>query len=149
MNAHVKAARAISTEYANRLLRSLVLTILIAGAIALGVGALLTYFVSKWFLLILLPFSVVVVAITFGIFVFTRIIRTIQPAMSTVQKDAVIAYVSKIERVSEGVKTPYFIIVFRVLRDVFRQREPSFLVDMRQDSTTLAADFKALSRLFG
>lgn len=148
MKSQIIAARAVASEYALRLIRPMLWAIIgVTTVLALVVGVL-AYTFSNWWLLVLMPISTVAILAVSLWLVVRFLIKRIEPNMSRVQKRATTDYVSKIERVSEGVKTPYFIILFRVLRDVLMNKEQRFLLDMKDDSTTLKKDFDSLSKLF-
>jgi len=76
------------------------------------------------------------------------LLRGLEPRQTVDQKRAVESFVDKMERVSEHLQTPQLVIVFRVLRDMFRPRQDSFIKRVAEDSKTLAPDFKRLQALF-
>ncbi len=139
--------RAIGSEFARRILRPLTL-IGVGVALALvGIGGWLTT-ISPWWWLLEVPFLFAALVFTVLAVVAWTIVRLARPQQSKDQTVAVRAYVDKLQRVAENLQTPQLVILFYVVRDIFRPRPDSFIETVSHDSKTLAPDFAALIRKF-
>jgi hypothetical protein len=139
--------RAIGVEFVSRKLKSLLLVVGVGLTIVLLLAIWLTT-VNIWWWLLLVPVIVVVCAAV-TIYVALRLIITVlSPILTKPQRTAVSDFVDKLERVTDNLQTPMFIIIFRVLRDVVLKRRQTYMLDVVNDSTTLHSDFIRLQRNF-
>jgi hypothetical protein len=147
MNARIRLTRAIGNEFLVRKLKSIVLLYAAISIVVVGIAIWLTT-VSIWWWFLAAP---VLGAALLGVIVLvvaSWLLRLVAPQLTVKQNEAVIGFVDKLERVAENLQTPMFIIVFRVVRDVVRPREQTFIQTVAQDSTTLHTDFAKLQKLF-
>lgn len=147
MKAQIQLSRAIGCEFLARKIKSIGIVLGIVIFIALAIAIWLTT-VSAWWWLLAAPviiFSVFCI-IAFGIARF--MLGVLKPAMTDTQDKAVKDFVDKFERVAEHLQTPMFIIVFRIIRDILRPREKTFIQSATQDSTTLHKDLLELQKKF-
>lgn len=147
MKPFVTTVRAIGSEYAARTVRALVPTFGIGAVVVTGILVWLLHF-SLWWLVLAVP---VLVAIAAGIGLLlaaTFVVRLATPRLSPSQQTATKDFVDKLQRVTESVGTPVFLVMFRVVRDVVRPRETGFISQLAHDSTSLHTDFLRLQELF-
>ena len=139
--------RAVGAEFARRLLLPLIITGVIVGLILHVLGGWLVTQNAWWWLLE----SVFVLGtlLFVGLVVLARLaIRLFAPQQNGAQRKAVRSYVDKLQRVSEVIGTPKFLLLFYVVRDVFRPSSDGFIAMTSNDSKTLHSDFLALLRMF-
>lgn len=139
--------RAVGAEFARRLLLPLIIAGVIVGLILHVLGGWLVTQNAWWWLLE----SVFVLGtlLFVGLVVLARLaIRLFAPQQDGAQRKAVRSYVDKLQRVSEVIGTPKFLLLFYVVRDVFRPSSDGFIATTSNDSKTLHSDFLALLRMF-
>ncbi len=147
MKIKIELVRAIGSEFVNRKLKSIVI---VFGVIAL-ISLILTVWlatISAWWLLLLLPFLIFTMLGFLAGLAARVVIKTLRPELTRSQKTDVGNFVDKLERVAENIQTPMFIIVFRVVRDIIRPGERTFVRSVAKDSTTLHKDFSELEQNF-
>jgi hypothetical protein len=147
MSPTITVIRSIGAEFAKRLFVPVAVTgIIVSTVLVTGVFLLAT--LSEWWLLLLIP-VVMIVSVIFGVLAVSwLVIRTVQPQQTKAQRKAVGSYVDKLQRVSEAVQTPKFVLFFRVLRDVSAPRKDGFIGSMTDDTVSLKRDFTDLQKLF-
>lgn len=142
------AVKAISIEYIRRSLRSVALAGIIIATILIIVAILLVR-QSEWWLVMFTPILFIVFICTILLIAAWYVLHTFSVDVTATQKKLVSDFVDKLTRVSEVAKTPTFILLFRVIRDVVRpSRRTSFVISMTQDSSTLHKDFITLQKNF-
>ncbi|CAN5173452.1 hypothetical protein BH09PAT3_BH09PAT3_5330 [soil metagenome] len=147
MQSQITLIRAIGSEFIARKLKSTAMLIGVVMTIAVVLVLWLTTISAWWWLLAVPVISTAILALgayCVGMF----IVKLVRPNLTAKQKTSVHEFVDKLERVADNLQTPMFIIVFRVIRDVIRPRDTSFIRDVATDSTTLHSDFMALQRDF-
>jgi len=147
MNPTITVIRCVGAEFATRLFYPVAVISAILCAL-LVTGVLLLATLSQWWLLLLIP-VVMLVCVVFGVMLITGlVIRTVRPFQTKVQRLAVKAFVDKLQRVSDAVQTPKFILLFRIVRDIAAPRKDGFIGSMTDDTVSLKRDFQALQKLF-
>jgi len=147
MNPTITVIRCVGAEFATRLFYPVAVISAILCAL-LVTGVLLLATLSQWWLLLLIP-VVMLVCVVFGVMLITGlVIRTVRPFQTKVQRVAVKAFVDKLQRVSDAVQTPKFILLFRIVRDIAAPRKDGFIGSMTDDTVSLKRDFQALQKLF-
>lgn len=147
MKAQVKLIRAVGSEFVGRKLRSTALTVGILAGIALVVSLWLTTLSAWWWLLATVVIAaVILLVLTYLLAAF--LVKRLRPDLTNTQKTGVRDFVDKLERVADSLGTPMFMIVFRVLRDTIRSRQPTYIQTVAADGTTLHTDLAQLSKLF-
>jgi hypothetical protein len=141
--------RALGGVFLKRALTPVFLMAVIILVAAYALMLMLTMSFSNWWLLmliLLLPLT----AVLFGITLVLRyVLRRILPRKLTAQeRHQLEAFSDKLFSVAERGRTPYFILVFLVAKDVIRGRESAFLRSLIGDSRELMKDFASLQRLF-
>ncbi len=139
--------RAISVEFVRRALRPFVMVGVVTALALLSLGGWLTTQNAWWWLL-----EVVFIggSLVFGLLLIMvdLILRKVEPELSKRQKQAVVAFVGKLERVAENIQTPQIVMIYYVVRDAIRPRPNSFIEAMSRDSRALAPDFTRLRKEF-
>lgn len=147
MNSNLLTIRAVGANLAGRLwLRSLML----AAVISILLIALVAYLqtLSVWWLLLGFP-VVIAISVAIGVLFITRqIIKTVSPVKTTEQRRATKQFVDKLQSVSDALSTPKFMILFYVIRDIASPKKDGYVASLINSSTTLASDFKNISKLF-
>jgi len=143
----ITLVRAIGTVFMWRFIKPL---IVIGGLGAMVLLAVFGWLSSRnlWWLVLEVAFVILTLLFLLLVLVVRVLLRGLEPRQTVDQKRAVESFVDKMERVSEHLQTPQLVIVFRVLRDMFRPRQDSFIKRVAEDSKTLAPDFKRLQALF-
>lgn len=124
---------------------------LIAGSILaillLALGGWLTTQHALWWIaeFILITSTILFVAIAF---VMSMILKRFSPPQTKEQQQAVRDFSDKLQRVADTVGISRFTLLFRIVRDVIRPPEQSFVQQIADDSTTLHTDFIKLQRQF-
>lgn len=147
MKPTIAATRAIGTEFARRMLRPFIIVGAVATVALLSLGAWLITQSAWWWLLevVFIGGSVLFVVL---VAIVNVILRRIEPTVSGTQKQDVVAFVDKLERVAENIQTPQIIIMYCVIRDTIRPRPDSFVETVARDSKALAPDFVVLCKTF-
>src|SRR3990167_2150135 len=118
MNPTVLAVRAITTTYAQTILKPLLfIGIAIYVAILLLIGWIAYMSSPWWWFLALLPTAVFVVALLLWLIAFF-FAKRLAPQMSREQRKIARKFVSHTGKAAEHLGTPRFVLVFRVLRDL-------------------------------
>ncbi len=145
MQATITVIRAIGAEYAKRLLLPLIILGAVMVIALLDLGGWLTTQNAWWWIL--------EAVFIFGALVFTLIavvvsilLRALAPRLSRSERKSVRNFVDKLERVSENVGTPHFMIVYRVVRDTVHPSRDGFIETVSRDSKTLAPEFMQLRK---
>lgn len=147
MTAHVTPIRAIGGEFLRRKWKG-ILTLFTLVGVAIAIGCIWLITISAWWWLLAFPvFSAIIIGIL-ALLIARVIIGIITPQLTRPQHTAVTDFVDKLERVAERAQTPPFWIAFKVIRDVIRPRDTTFIQEMTQDSTTLHTDYKELLKQF-
>ncbi len=147
MNPTITVIRCIGAEFARRLYYPVtIISTVVCGLLVTGVILLAT--LSQWWLLLLIP-VVILICVIFGVlFITWLIIRTVRPVQTKIQRLAVKAFVDKLQRVSDAVQTPKFILLYRIVRDIAAPRKDGFIGSMADDTVSLKRDFRELQQLF-
>ncbi|HEX6258437.1 MAG TPA: hypothetical protein VFZ48_03080 [Candidatus Saccharimonadales bacterium] len=148
MKQHIVTIRAVTSLYAQGILRP----VLWAGALFFGAAIALIVFLAQWLSgwwnLLLVP--VLPTAIIFFIvwILAWHLARAMAPGMNSLQKQAVRAFVQKVQEVAEGFQTHFVVILFYVVRDVFTGQQQGFIYTLVNDSVALKEDYQKLTLLF-
>lgn len=147
MKAQITLVRAVGSEFVTRKLQPIVL---VFAALSVVLLVLITWLVtiSAWWWLLAVP---IIIFIVLGLVVYLAIrvaVQKLRPQLTGQQTTAVKNFVDKLERVADNLGTPMPWLVFRVVRDVMRPREKTFIHEIANDSTTLRTDFIELQRNF-
>jgi len=147
MKAQIQLSRAIGCEFLARKLRSVMILLSVVMFAVLALAIWLTT-VSAWWWLFAVPVILISIVLIAAFVVANVAIKVLRPNLTEQQDGAVKAFINKFERVAEHLQTPMFIIVFRVILDIIRKRDPSFIQTATKDSTTLHKDLLELQKSF-
>ncbi len=143
----IKTARAVGAELAWRSLKPMVITGAVLAAALLVLGGWLTTLHPLWWILeFVFITSVMFFAILTGVITF--ILKRFTPVQSESQKESVHAFTDKLQRIADSVGISRFVLLFRIVRDILRPDEQTFIKQLASDSTTLHTDYLKLQKLF-
>lgn len=148
MDASVKAARAITGVYFQRLVT--------LGAIVTGILLALLWFIVIWlatkdvlwslFFIVLVPATIVVV---FLYIMLTNLGHSIIPRRLNGQEKRIVGTIgSRLMEIKDTAQTPWFITLFLVGKDVVRGRESSYLRRIISSSSGVREDFLRVRKIF-
>lgn len=139
--------RAIGAEYIRRFTKPIMIAAVIAMVLLLSLGGWLTT-VSNWWWLLQASFILLTIVMVVVVTLIRLLVRIADTAQTRQQKDAVNAYVDKLERIADNVQTPQPIILFRVIKDLLRPSPNGIIQSMSRDTKSLAPDYALLTRHF-
>lgn len=146
----ITVARALTARIAQRVIR-------IATGIALGVFLAvlaatwaLAYFFSAWWWLLIVPFIfLLAVFLVVRLFVVLIIRQIHSERMTRPQRQALDAFVDKLQAIAEARATPLPIIVAICIKDILFHRDVTTVKNLIDDTAGLRRDYADLERLFG
>lgn len=147
MKPQIDLIRAVGSEFARRKLRPIIIIFSFV-AVAVIAGAVWLINISAWWWLLAVPAMVAVLLGLTVLYLARVVVKALRPRLTKTQAKAVSEFVGKMERTAEALQTPMFIIVFRVVWDVIRSPEKSYIATVAEDSTTLSKDLIGLQKLF-
>ena len=147
MNSLILTVRALSVEFARRL----ILPIFIVGASALvlltGLAIWLTSINGWWGILlgiVILWAIIFLVAAT----IVKVILKKLNPTQSSSQKTAVKNFVDKLQAISETIQTPKVFIVGRLVADTLNKNDNGLVRTMSNHTLTTKRDFDDIRKSF-
>lgn len=150
MDSTILAIRAVTAEYAKRLLwlpliigvAAYVVVLLLVGWIASSAGA-------WWWFLAILPTGIFMVALALWILARLFAMR-LAPSMNKAQRQAVRHFSKRIDKVAEHVGTPKFILIFRITKDLVARPTAgkTFIGEIAQEPGEMRRAFDDLRSLF-
>lgn len=140
MDATVKAVRAIAVEFFLRLYKPVVIVVFSIFAVLIGINIWLVTISAWWWLLFAVVLLWLCIALLFFIISYL-IVRAVRPVQTKQQKVALRTFVDKIEHLKDVTATPKFILLFRVVRDVFKPSGNGYIASLSGDATSLKKDF--------
>lgn len=150
MNPTVLAVRAITTTYAQTILKPLLfIGIGVYAAVLLLIGWIAYAASPWWWLLAIVPTMIFVVALLLWLIAFF-ISKRMAPSMTREQRRIAKRFVGHTGKAAEHLGTPRFILVFRILRDLVfpSSTTQSFLGEVSSLPGDLRRDFEQLHRSF-
>jgi len=147
MQTEVSLVRAIGSEFLRRKFKSVLITLAVICGVLLLIEFWLTT-LSAWWWLLVIPTLLLLFAGVIICFVVARILSLVRPTISKGQTKAVSLFVDKLERVSETLGMPVFMVFFQIMRDVIRPRDQTFIQGVTKDGTTLHTDYITLHKEF-
>ena len=148
MKSNVLAIRAITAEYATQLIQPFVRWGIVIIIVLLLAIALLAFQFSHWWWLLAIPIVILTITGTVLYVVSRLIITRLSPPLNLEQSQATVQFVIKAQTVTESMQTPYFLIVFYVVKDIVLRRKSGFVETLITDSKRLRPDFNKLRKLF-
>lgn len=150
MDQTILAARAVTSEYAKRWLwLPLALGISIY-VVLLGLIGWIAYVASPWWwLLAMIPTLLFLIVLT--LWIIARIIAVrIAPIMNKTQRKAARAFVDKIDKATEHLGTPKFVVLYRIIKDVVIRPTSgkTYIGEISQEPGEMRRAFDHLRSLF-
>lgn len=143
----VLAIRAISAEFARRIYLPVVY---IGSAVLLILVVLEAWLVtiSTWWWLLLVP--IVFVALLFIILaVIARVAITfLRPQQTKEQTQTVRKFVDALQKTSETIQTPKFIILFRLIKDMISPSKQSYVHEISGTASSLRTELSKVLKAF-
>lgn len=132
----VLAIRAVSAEFARRVY---VPVVCIAGGVALALIIVLIWLttLSGWWWLLLAPVILFVLAGIIVALVSGLVIKLVNPAQNKEQRGLVKSLVDEIQKTSEVIQTPKFIILFRLVKDIAFPGKTSYISELSATAASL------------
>ncbi|MBM3210519.1 hypothetical protein FJZ39_04255 [Candidatus Saccharibacteria bacterium] len=145
MKPHIFAVRAIASQLVLSFVVPLFFIYLAAVTAFGGIVWLLATHVHELFWLLLIP--LVVVAGVIGIVLLAGYIisKLLHPNLSLEQQKVTKEFISHVQEVAETVRTPYPLLVGRVVFDLVRYRRSPFLENFIQTSGGLHKEYASIS----
>jgi len=137
----------VSAEFAWRLLKPMLVFGAVLAALLLFIGGWLTAQHALWWIL---EFVFITSTIFFAVLavITISILNRFKPEQTPTQKKAVADFADKLQRVADTIGISRFVLLFRIVREVVRPPEQSFIKQIAHDSTTLHTDFIKLQKQF-
>jgi membrane protein implicated in regulation of membrane protease activity len=147
MKPSILAIRSIGAEYANRIYVVVAILFALSAVVSLGLSIWLTTLSNWWWILVAI--LIIALSVALGVLIIVKlVIRTVRPQLTRSQKQQTKKLVDKLERLSETAQTPKFFLLFRIVRDIAAPRDNGFIANISNDTSSLKADFVALSKTF-
>lgn len=143
----IKTVRAVGAELAWRMIKPMLIIGVIFAALLLVFGGWLTTQHELWWILQFIFITSIMFFVLLSVVILT-ILRYFTPLQNDSQKQAVGNFVDKLQRVSDTLGISNFALLFRIVRDVVRPQEKTFIEQVTEDSTTLHTDFIKLQKQF-
>lgn len=149
MNAHLKAVRAITAVFFQKVFKP---TAWIVFGVLVLLWGLIVYLGGwvhpLWFLvlIILLPVTLVAVAMSLGLWILSQ--KLLPRKLSHEERRVVGGFSDKLLHLAEVRATPFPLLAFIVAKDVILRQRNSFVEEAIKDATGLSSDFMAITRLF-
>ncbi len=150
MDATFFAVRAVTSEYAQQLLRPVLVVGCGIYGVLLAVVALLAFQISQWWwLLAIVPslLFLIALAIWLGIFIGAR---RLSPPLNAAQRKATKRVVKQTSKVAEQLGTPRGILLYRIAKDVIfpPKNQRSLIGELAETPGQLHREFENLRKLF-
>lgn len=150
MNTTILAIRAVTSEYAKRLLRPILWIGLAVYIFVMTIVIWISVAVSPWWLLLaFLP--TILFCVGLSIWVGVRITASrVAPAMNKEQKTATKKVVDLLSDTAERLGTPRFILIFQVIKDVMSppKNKRTLIGELTETPGQLHHSFEDLRKLF-
>ena len=139
----ILTVRAVSTEFAQRLYAPVVW---IAGGIAFVLIAVLSWAVtvSAWWWLLLGPVVVATLIAATAAIIAGLVIKLVRPKQTKVQRSKVKSFVDNLQQSSETIRTPKFILLFRLVKDSVFPSEKNLVRELSSNASSLKADLQEI-----
>ena len=147
MNSLILTIRALSVEFAKRLILPVFIIGLAVLVILIVITIWLTTMSSWWWILfgILLFFLLVFITVSIIVKLFLGVIK---PAQTKSQQNAVKSFVDKLQDISDIVQTPKPFLLGRIVWDTVSKNNNGLVYSVSNHTTTTKKDFDALRASF-
>lgn len=143
----ILAIRAIGSEFARRMYRPILWTGVITFIVLFCILIWLVN-VSGWWWLAFTP--VILAALLFAILAATVgfALSLLKPQQTAEQRLKVTAFVDALQMSAEVASTPRFLILFRLVQDVVRPSDHSYVKELSTNAATLRTGFQEIIKSF-
>lgn len=141
------AIRAISTEFAQRVY---VPVVAIAGGVLVVLIGILVWFVtmSGWWWLLLAPVIMLAIIFVFVAVIAGLILKYLAPTQTKHQRKLVKSFVDTIQKTSEAIQTPKFIILFRLMKDAIAPGKSGYIRELSDGASSLKSGLEEIVASF-
>ncbi len=137
------AIRAIGTEFGQRIYIPVVS--IIAGVLVAVIGVLIWLVtLSGWWWFLLAPIIILTLIFIFTAVIAGVILKLLKPTQTKHQRQLVRQFVDTIQNASETIQTPRFVILFRLVKDVVRPSEQSYIRQLSTSAVSLKAGLQEI-----
>jgi|GEM_PF-1881245 Zn-dependent protease with chaperone function len=145
MNGTVGLLRAVSSAFAQSLIRKIGLMILVIWLVLVVLVLLLTVQVSTWWAIMFVPLVVLgIVAVVIATALWFAAQQLALRKLSGSERKEIQVFAEKVMGIAERVKTPLSVIAVGVARDVLLRRDSNLVRGLIDESNALKTDFEAL-----
>ena len=145
MNGTVGLLRAVSSAFAQSLIRKIGLMILVIWLVLVVLMVLLTVQVSTWWAIMFVPLVVLgIVAVVIATALWFAAQQLALRKLSGSERKEIQVFAEKVMGIAERVKTPLSVIAVGVARDVLLRRDSNLVRGLIDESNALKTDFEAL-----
>lgn len=143
----ILAVRAIGSEFASRLYRPVIWTGIITFIVLISIMIWLVN-INGWWWLAFTP--VILAALLFAFLSATVgfVLSLLKPRQTAEQRLKVTAFVDALQMSAEVASTPRFFILFRLVKDVVRPSEHSYVKELSTNATTLRTGLQEIIKSF-
>lgn len=147
LHSYVQAVRAIGVVFVKRLALPVLSIVGITLLVSLAVTFWLTS-LSGWWWLLLAPLLLLTVLGVFAGVIGGIILRLLTPLQTKQQKQQVHQFVDNLQTTSEAVQTPFFILLFRIMKDVLFPGKESYIGTLSTSAGSLKTSFQTIVQSF-
>lgn len=145
MNGTVGLLRAVSSAFAQSLIRKIGLMILVIWLVLVVLVVLLTVQVSSWWAIMFVPLVVLgIIAVVIATALSFAAQQLAPRKLSGSERKEIKAFSDKVMGMAERVKTPLPILAAGAAKDIIFKRDSNVVRELINDSTSLKTDFQAL-----
>ncbi|MGB4966629.1 MAG: hypothetical protein WBO35_00310 [Candidatus Saccharimonadales bacterium] len=149
MNGTVGLLRAVSSAFAQSLIRKIGLMILVIWLVLVVLVVLLTVQVSTWWAIMFVPLVVLGIGVVVIASALWFAAQQLAPRkLSGSERKEIQVFAEKVMGIAERVKTPLSVIAVGVARDVLLRRDSNLVRGLIDDSNALKTDFEALLKKY-
>lgn len=132
----VLAVRAVSAEFANRIYLPVVWGVGAALLILIGVSIWFVT-ISAWWWFLLAPLILVMLVFIFAAAVAGAIIQILKPGQTKAQRATVKQFVDTLQKTTETVATPKWLILARLVKDIAFPGKESYVSELSGSAASL------------
>ena len=147
MNSLTLTIRALTTEFARRIILPLFVIGLIILTTLIAATAWLTTLSGWWWILLSVCIIISAVFVIVSVVAITTM-TAIKPRQTRAQRAAVKEFVNKLQAISDTIQTPKFVILFRIIWDAVNKNDNGLVRTLSSHTTTTKSDFDAIRRSF-
>ncbi len=141
------AVRAVSAEFARRIYVPVVYGVGISLFVLIALAIWLVTMSGWWWFLLAPLIFVALIFITAAILVQFAL-AFLRPQQTSEQKSTVRRFVDSLQKTSEAISTPKFVILFRLVKDLLIPGKGSYIDELSGTASSLQRGFKEVINLF-